>query len=215
VRFILTFDLLRAVQSTYGTVYCCPGALTAYRADLVRRILPEWMRQTFLGAPCTYGEDRALTNAIFSLGFDAVYQRTAVVHTVVPHTFDKLCKMLLRWDRSYVREELRYLTILWRRPPAARAISLVETLVNNARYPVAWASLGTLLALAPSHPLMLLRLATAIGLFAMFNMLYCLHTERSRELVFGVVYAYFSFFALFWIFPYAVVTVRARGWLTR
>src|SRR5208283_486114 len=30
VRFILSFDFLRAVQSTYGTVYCCPGALSAY-----------------------------------------------------------------------------------------------------------------------------------------------------------------------------------------
>lgn len=26
---------------------------------------------------------------------------------------------------------------------------------------------------------------------------------------------FFAFFALSWIFPYAVVTVRARGWLTR
>ena len=84
VRFVLSFDLLRAAQSTYGTVYCCPGALSAYRTSIVRQILDEWMNQTFLGAPCTYGEDRALTNAIFGLGYDTVYQRTAVVHTVVP-----------------------------------------------------------------------------------------------------------------------------------
>ena len=32
VRFALSFDFLRAVQSTYGTVYCCPGALAAYRS---------------------------------------------------------------------------------------------------------------------------------------------------------------------------------------
>src|SRR5437868_679888 len=36
VRFLLSFDLLRAVQSVYGTVYCCPGALAGYRASVVR-----------------------------------------------------------------------------------------------------------------------------------------------------------------------------------
>jgi hyaluronan synthase len=30
-----------------------------------------------------------------------------------------------------------------------------------------------------------------------------------------VLYAYFSAFTLFWIYPYAVLTVRARSWLTR
>ena len=44
VRYVLSFDFLRAVQSTYGTVYCCPGALAAYRTSVVRastRILDE------------------------------------------------------------------------------------------------------------------------------------------------------------------------------
>jgi hypothetical protein len=30
-----------------------------------------------------------------------------------------------------------------------------------------------------------------------------------------VLYAYFSFFGLFWIFPWAVLTVRSRSWMTR
>jgi len=30
-----------------------------------------------------------------------------------------------------------------------------------------------------------------------------------------VLYTYFSAFTLFWIFPYAAVTLRARAWLTR
>jgi hyaluronan synthase len=45
--------------------------------------------------------------------------------------------------------------------------------------------------------------------------LYYLRSERSWDVVFGVVYAYFSFFALTWIFLYAALTLRARGWLTR
>ncbi len=215
VRFVLSFDLLRAAQSTYGTVYCCPGALTAYRGALVRRLLPRWLNQSFLGSRCTFGEDRAMTNFVLAEGFDTVYQRSAVVHTVVPLTYARLCRMFLRWDRSYVREEVRYARILWRRPFAALAMSLLETVVNNARFPISWVSLALLVTLIPTHPLVLLRLLFAIGLFSAFNMLYYLHSERSSDFLYGILYSYFSFFSLFWIFPYAVVTVRARGWLTR
>jgi hyaluronan synthase len=100
VRYILSFDFQRSVQSTYGTVYCCPGALAAYRAQIVHKVLDTWLNQRFLGARCTFGEDRALTNAILAEGYDSVYQGSAVVHTLVPETYSKLCKMYLRWDRS-------------------------------------------------------------------------------------------------------------------
>jgi len=72
VRFTLSFDFLRSAQSAYGSVYCCPGALAAYRASAVRKILPEWLHQRFLGVPCTIGEDRALTNFMLWLGYDTV-----------------------------------------------------------------------------------------------------------------------------------------------
>ena len=37
VRFVLSFDFLRSAQSSYGTVYCCPGALSGYRASVISR----------------------------------------------------------------------------------------------------------------------------------------------------------------------------------
>ncbi len=73
VRFILSFDMLRAIQSTYGTVYCCPGALSAYRLSAVHKVLKRWSQQTFLWAPRTFGEDRALTNFILEQGLNTVY----------------------------------------------------------------------------------------------------------------------------------------------
>ncbi len=216
VRFILSFDFLRAVQSTYGTVYCCPGALTAYRGSAVRGLLERWLGETFLGVPCTFGEDRAMTNLILESGLDTVYQRTAVVRTLAPRSYAKLCRMYLRWDRSYVREEIRYARrVVWRRPLAARCVSLAETILSNLRYPVYYASLALLVALVPHHPLVLVRLSVVMGLFSAFNMLYYLRSERSGDFVYGVFYPYFALLTLFWIFPYAVLTVRARGWLTR
>ena len=216
VRYILSFDMLRAVQSTYGTVYCCPGALSAYRMSVVRQVLEQWRHQTFLGAPCTFGEDRAMTNLILEQGLDTVYQRRAIVHTLVPETYGKLAKMYLRWERSYVREEWKFLTrVLWRRPWRTRWISFIDALFTNLRFPMIYVSLALLISLMIFDPLTLPRVLVAIGMMSGFYMLYYLRSERSLDFVYGIVYAYFAFFTLFWIFPYAVMTVRARSWLTR
>lgn len=215
VRFVLSFDFLRSAQSMFRTVYCCPGALAAYRASVVREVLPEWERQRFLGVACTYGEDRALTNAILGRGYDTVYQRSAVVHTIVPETYRQLCRMYLRWDRSYIREELRFARIVWRRPPLWRVCALYESTVTNLRFPVAYASMGLWIVHAAEDPVSIVRMLVAIMVVSVVYVLYYLRSERSWDVVFGVLYAYFSFFALAWIFPYAALTLRARGWLTR
>ena len=215
VRFTLAFDFLRAYQSTFGTVYCSPGALSAYRASAVKKVLERWLKQRFLGAQATIGEDRALTNDIMSLGFDSVYQRRAVVLTVVPTHYRQLTKMLLRWNRSFIREELRFAAIVWKRPPAARLIALFDSTITNMRYPVMFLSLSLLALALLTGVLVLPRMLVAIGLMSFFYSLYYLRSERSLDVIYGVVYEYFSFFFLFWIFPWALLTVRRRGWMTR
>lgn len=215
VRFILSFDFLRSAQSVYRTVYCCPGALAAYRTSVVRQVLPEWERQTFCGVLCTYGEDRGLTNFILEAGYDTVYQRTAVVHTVVPETYARLCKMFLRWDRSYIREEFRFARIVWKRPLGSRVLALYETTITNLRFPIGYTAMVLWAVNAVHDPASLMRMLLAIMVVSTLYVLYYLRSERSWDFVFGILYAYFSFFALTWIFPYAALTLRARGWLTR
>ncbi len=215
VQFILSFDLMRAVESSYGTVYCCPGALTGYRTSVVRQVLDGWMKQTFLGSPCTYGEDRAITNLILAAGYNTVYQRSAHVHTVVPENYRQLCRMFLRWDRSYIREELHFLRIVWKRPLRLRVIALCDRLITNLRHPVNYASLILIATLVVGKPVMIFRVLAAIGVVALFNMIYYLRTERSRDFLYGICYSYFAFFGLFWILPYSAFTLRSRSWLTR
>ncbi len=215
VRFTLSFDFLRAYQSTYGTVYCSPGALSAYRASVVLKVLDKWLGQTFLGVRATIGEDRALTNDIMQQGYDSVYQKTAQVFTVVPTHYKKLCRMLLRWNRSYIREEVRFATIVWKRPPIARTIALFDQVIMNLRFPIMSASMLLLAVTVFYHPLVLPRVLVAIGLISFIYSLYYLRSERSLDILYGVLFEYFSFFTMFWIFPWAALTVRAKGWLTR
>jgi len=215
VRFVLSFDFLRAVQSVFRTVYCTPGALSAYRTEVVRRVLDRWMEQTFLGVKCDIGEDRSMTNFILEQGYDTVYQRSAVVHTMVPTSYRQLCKMYLRWDRSFLREELRFTRVVWKRPWRWRVIAMVDTIITNLRYPVIYAALGLLIVGIVEDPAVLLRVLLVIGLMSLLYTLYYLRSERSFDFVYGIAYSYFAFFTLVWIFPYAALTVRTRGWLTR
>ena len=215
VRFVLAFDFLRAYQSTFGTVYCSPGALSAYRATAVKRVVDAWLGQRFLGAPATYGEDRALTNDILRLGYDSVYQRTASVLTVVPTTYWKLCMMFLRWERSFVREELRFAAIVWRRPPRSMLLALADMTITNLRYPAMYASMVLIAIGIFEDPLILPRMVLAMAAISLLYSLYFLRSERSLDVLYGVLFAFFSFCCLFWIPAYAVATVRKRGWLTR
>jgi hyaluronan synthase len=215
VRFVLSFDFLRSAQSMFRTVYCCPGALAAYRMAVVREVLEDWEKQSFLGTVCTYGEDRAMTNCILAAGYDTVYQRTAVVRTVVPESYAQLCRMYLRWDRSYIREELRFARIVWKRPLRWRLLAFYESSVTNLRFPIGYLSMGLWVVHSLEDPGAIVRMLLAIMVVSTVYVLYYLRSERSWDVVFGVLYAYFSFFALTWIFPYAALTLRARGWLTR
>jgi len=80
---------------------------------------------------------------------------------------------------------------------------------------VAYLSIALLIAHAVHDPASIVRMLVAIMVVSLVYVLYYLRSERSWDFVFGILYAYFSFFALTWIFPYAALTLRARGWLTR
>jgi hyaluronan synthase len=215
VRFV-NLDYLRASQSLYRTVVCTPGSLSAYRRAALLPILAAWRRQTFLGAPCYHSEDRALTNFILRRGYYTYYQRTAVVYTLVPETYAGVCRMYLRWERGNVREscvQLGYLFTRYRRK--YRLLPILEFFLAQLEYPLTLLFLGVLVASILAYPLMLFKFLTAVAIASLLNLLYYIWLERDLDFIYGVIYSYYAFFLLQWIYPYACVTVRHRGWLTR
>ncbi len=134
VSFAFAFDFLRAGQSMVNTVMCTPGALSAYRSDLVRRVLFQWIHQKFLGRPANIGEDRAMTNMILKLGYSVHFQTAALVYTKAPTEYRGLCRMFLRWARSNVRETLvmsRFVFTRFRKGPMLGArLNLLLGLMN-------------------------------------------------------------------------------------
>jgi hyaluronan synthase len=64
-------------------------------------------------------------------------------------------------------------------------------------------------------PTITMPIVAAMGAMSVFSVLYFLRAERSMSFLYGVLYTYYSAIALFWIFPYAIATVRSRKWMTR
>ncbi|HWI97412.1 MAG TPA: hypothetical protein VNU96_00245 [Burkholderiales bacterium] len=86
---------------------------------------------------------------------------------------------------------------------------------TNLRFPVAYLSISLWLINAIRAPSALGRMLLAIMVVSKLYVLYYLRSERSWNFAYGILYGYFSFFALSWIFTYAALTLRSRGWLTR
>ena len=215
-RFYLTFDLARAAQSRFGAVLCTPGALSAYRKSAVDGVLAQWSEQTFMGQPCTIAEDRALTTWLLRTGHRSVYQRTAVVETIVPENIRKMFRMLVRWERGNIREDLVMLPLLatkWR--PRDQWWPTMEIVLELTQYPVAWLGLGMVFVRLMQHPESILTVGACVVFGAVVQCLYCLRSDRTSDFFFGVGYALFAFVGLQWVFPYSLVTVRDGRWLTR
>lgn len=216
VRFVLSFDFLRASQSAYRFVFCTPGALSAYRREAILPILEEWRGQTFLGVRCNIGEDRAFTNLILRQGYGTVYQRRAVVYTTVPETYKGMCRMFLRWDRSNFRESLVQLSFMFKRyRQKHRLLPIVDFFIRELEFPLGCIFIPLLLINICLYPLVLLKFVTALALVSFILTLYYVSTERDMDFVYGVLYAFYAFMFAKWIKPYAFLTLRDGRWLTR
>jgi hyaluronan synthase len=220
VSFTTAFDFIRSGQSVYGGVFCTPGALSAYRAKVINPHLPNWINQTFMGRRATIGEDRALTNLVLSCGFRVVYQREAVVLTKIPIKFTGLRRMLLRWARSNVRENLVMLSfIMGRFRPTdggsgwIRLFSTSQCIRMTLGEAFKFVVLAKLL-LGPMHTLFILAVSCIIC-----GSLPALVYQKRYGGWFGwrwaIPYAFYWLFCLCWISVWGLLTASRPGWLTR
>jgi hyaluronan synthase len=220
VSFVSSFDFLRSGQSVYGGVFCTPGALSAYQAKVIKPHLSFWVNQTFMGEPAAIGEDRALTNLVLACGYRVVYQREAVVMTKIPISFKGLRRMLLRWARSNVRENLVMLSfIMGRFRPADRGSGWIRlfgatqlfrmTMGEASKFAVV-----TQLYLAFVPTLIAMSIGCVIGA-VLPALVYQFRYGGWFGWRWAIPYAFYWLFCLCWISLWGLVTAPRSGWLTR
>jgi hyaluronan synthase len=217
VLFFFSFDFTRASQSMVNTVICTPGALSAYRREVVMRVLPQWMNQRFFGQPANIGEDRAMTNLILREGYHVRFQQDAVVFTNVPIRYKNLCKMFLRWARSNIRETIVMSTFIFRKfrrgPKLGARINLMLQVLTLSK--AQFLFLGTLICLFSDPTIYTVQILMGITISSSLQAGLYIWRNRSTEGLWACLYGIFWFIGLSWITPYALITPQKCGWLTR
>ena len=150
-------------------------------------------------------------------GYEARYQATALVHTIVPTHYRGLTRMYLRWDRSDIRESLAAIF----RPPRrtgwralATPIAIAHVIGTLISVPLAFVSAWALLVLLATHPLVALVGLGSLGLPSLMAMAQCLDSEWSLDSLWLIAYAYFAP-AILWVRPWAALTLRDQAWMSR
>jgi hyaluronan synthase len=220
VNFSMSFDFTRSGQSVYGGVLCTPGALSAYRASVINPWLPKWLKQQFMGQAAAIGEDRALSNAVLRSGFRVVYQRDAVVLTKVPVHIKGLSKMLLRWARSNVRENLIMSTYLFGHFRQGQkgegwvrifgSLQLFRMVVGDALKVAIVANIFV----SPITILTLLGIGCVIS-SVVPSVQYQVRHKNLNGWRWAFPYAIFSIVFLSWISIWGLLSAFHSGWLTR
>jgi hyaluronan synthase len=217
VSFAFSFGFIRAAQSVMKTVLCTPGALSAYRRAAVMPCLNEWINQTFLGVKTDIGEDRAMTNMIIKQGYNTLYQSNACVQTNIPETYRTLRKMFTRWERSNVRENIMmsrfaFTTFRFDNLFNARLLLFNQWLNIISAYP----SLIFMCLIIAAYPrLFLSSTVISVAIFSVIPALFYSIKHNKKNALWIFTYNLFYTFTLFWITPFAIITARKRGWLTR
>lgn len=115
--YFMSFRILKAAESTFNTVFCLSGCCSAYRKSAVMPVLYNWLSESFLGKPVTWGDDRALTSWLLKRGELTVYSKKAIAYTVVPDNWKKLFKQQLRWKKSWIINAIFTSKFIWKKQP--------------------------------------------------------------------------------------------------
>lgn len=219
VTFAFGFEFMRTGQSQIHSVLCTPGALSAYRLRAVLPLLEIWKNQTFMGLPSRIGEDRAITSLLIRNGWYVEFQRDAVAFTKMPVSYKGVCKMLIRWCRSDVRENYvmtKYAFGSFRIFDLQLAALRMNLIFANGALVLPFFWLPMLVGALIISPVMTL-LYTVGGsvLWSMMPAAIYAFRYNAKDALWAFVYGVYSIPFISWICIYSIFTVKNSDWMTR
>ncbi len=211
VRYYVSQRIMKAAESVFDAVSCCPGPFSAYRKEAVLNVLDAWEHQTFLGTKATFGDDRSLTNFILRK-YKVLFHNGAIVRTYVPATWKVFFRQQLRWKKSWARETLVAVQIMYKKHPLAALpyyFGIVLTLLSPL---VALRALIFIPAFTAANAWPYVAGLALVNVF--LACLFYYHT-RSRYWYHSLIFTFLYVGFLSWQTYYAIATASRNHWGTR
>jgi hyaluronan synthase len=212
VRYFVSQRVMKAAESVFNNVTCCPGPFSAYRRDAVMRVLPEWEMQRFFGTQATFGDDRSLTNFILR-NYRVVYHAGARCATYVPRQWKVFFKQQLRWKKSWFRETTVAVRFMWQKHPATVLAYYGSVLITIFSPFIAIRALFLLPLMLGSFSFVPYVLGLLL-VYGFFGLVYNYYTRASRW-YYGLAFAVMYLCVLGFQNYYALLTVHKNHWGTR
>lgn len=213
--YFMSFRILKAAESSYGVVFCCSGCSSAYRREVVDPIIDEWVNETFLGRPVTWGDDRGLTNWVLKRDYKTIYTDEARAYTIVPETLMQFIKQQVRWKKGWFVNSLFALTFIIKKEPFVSftyfiPLTLVTLLTPfmaiRALIYIPFSGTG---ASAVFYALGVTLIAVLIVIF------YRWVSRENKYWPYLFVWSGINMVILSFLLFYALATIQDRGWNTR
>lgn len=213
VRYFIGFRVLKAAESIFDSVTCLSGPLSAYRSSILMEVLDNWIKQTYLGRPATFGDDRSLTNYIHILKrYKVLYDSRARTTTIVPEKYKQFFRQQMRWKRSWFRESCRAAAFMWRKQPLMALSYYLGFILPVLGPAIVFRAMIYVPLYQGGSPLNYI-----LGIFLMSTLMSTsyLFAKRSRLWIYGAPFCFFYMFILIWQLPWAILTFWKTTWGTR
>lgn len=211
VRYYIAFRIMKAAEAYFDCVTCLSGPLSCYRKELVLKYADEWLNQTFLGQPATFGDDRSMTNFIMKTHRTG-YQDEAICSTIVPSKLNIFLKQQMRWKRSWLRESLRASVLMLRKEPFMALFFYMGLLVPILAPVIV---LYNLLYVPVFHGIFPTTFIMGFFLMSLLMSFSYMLFQKSNAWWFGLVFCTFYELILLWQMPVAWFTFWKSTWGTR
>ncbi|MBS3070677.1 glycosyltransferase [Candidatus Pacearchaeota archaeon] len=209
-RYFNAFNFERNSQSKFSALTCLSGPISAYRKEILLKIMDDYTTQTFLGIKCTYGDDRHLTTLILKNGFKVYYVKDAIAYTEVPNSFKKLISQQIRWKKSFLRENYLVSKFMFKR---SKALSFEIFITTFIIFFSLFARVFLVISLFVV-PFFFLLIIPMILFMSTLHSLYILF-YKPNDFFYSILYSFLHVFVIYWLIFIALFTLKDNRWGTR
>jgi len=220
-----TFFIMKGMESSFNSVTCCSGILSAYRKVAISPCLERWANDKFLGAEFQPGDDRHLTAYVLGGNqhyidkkekkWKVVYCESAKVKTEVPSKFRKWANQQIRWKKSWLRVFLFMAPFYFKDRSIVPVITYYVQMSLSLISPIISFRALVFLPLSGKWEYAILYLLglTFIGLMYGFAFK-ARNPEVQNRWLYRLLFTPLSI-VMSWLLYYALLTIKKNSWLTR